>query len=209
MSFIGQFLRVTLTEAEVVGLVARMKNGDFEARNKLVSSQYQRIAKAATEIAEQYDRFGMKEDLFQVGCIALVEGLRTFKFEPPTRGTFLNFALIVAKNGMRRYMEYEAYRETEDYPQPILDDGDDAEEYAASAIEAAPDLSPRVLDVIMAQEEREAMLGALTDHQRQVVGLLEEGYTQEEIGERLGISQQTVGEYIEAIQKKVSESVTF
>ena len=48
-----------------------------------------------------------------------------------------------------------------------------------------------------------AACATLTDRQREVLALSVEGYTQREIGERLGIAQQTVGETLAAAREKL------
>lgn len=57
-------------------------------------------------------------------------------------------------------------------------------------------------EAYLKKEEREEKLEQLTDVQRNVYLLRERGFNQSEIGEKLGISQQTVSEHLQKIKER-------
>ena len=84
-------LAPTLTEAETQGLLALVREGDREAREKLVAGHLRLVASVAQRFLKRGREF---EDIFQVGTIGLMKAIDNFNTTLGVR--FSTYAVPVA-----------------------------------------------------------------------------------------------------------------
>ena len=92
-------LAPALTEAETQGLLALVREGDREAREKLVAGHLRLVASVAQRFLKRGREF---EDIFQVGTIGLMKAID--KFDPSFSVCFSTYAVPMIMGEIRRYL---------------------------------------------------------------------------------------------------------
>lgn len=173
-------------------LIRRMIAGDLAARDRLLESLYGRVRWVAGGMAEAFGMRGMAEDLFQEGCLVLLEKMSQFKAGSPVVYSFLRYVFIVLRNKFIDILVRESMYTK--LPGVITEEGaiDDPIEYISN-----PSVSDPFENVFV-----ERFLQCCTQWQREVIELLIEGFTQGQMTERVGIRQPGISRRIDRVKKK-------
>lgn len=176
----------------------KMKEGDEEARNKLIEHNLRLVA----HVVKKYEANGEdQDDLISIGTIGLIKAIKTFDNNRGTRlATYAarcieNEVLMYLRNIKKNRLEVSIY-------EPI---GFDKEGNEISLMDVLYN-DNEILDTVDAKLQEEKIIekmGALTRRERMVIemrygilsGLKE---TQREIARKLGISRS----YVSRIEKK-------
>lgn len=203
--------RIELQEEEIAGLVERMHAGDLEARNRLVNSQVQHVFCIAGNVGgpHRYD------DYFQEGCRKLLEALPKFQLpeKAPYLPHFLAFVSKVVGNELTDLLRQEQRdrahyapfpkRESDPWYGPGEDNDLSMEELVADERDRG------ALAELITQETMEQLADVLSPRQWEVARLVWDGYTQEEIAEEMGVSQQAISGMLHRIREKIRKMEEF
>jgi len=88
-----------LSQAEMDGLLLRAKNGDEDARQKLIEGNLRLVL----SVIQRFDKRGENpDDLFQVGCIGLMKAVANF--DPTKQVRFSTYGVPMIAGEVRRYL---------------------------------------------------------------------------------------------------------
>ncbi len=191
---------------ELEGIVARVRDGDDEAREELIQLSYERLKRLARKMLKQFPsvrRWEETDDVFQRAAMRLLESLK--KVQPEDSRHFFNLAALQIRReliemarringplGMNRNLESVA-GPTKDDATPVANDpGTDTHE--ASSLATWTDFHESVdkLD----EEERETF--ELIWYQ---------GFSQEVVAKMLNTSQRTVSRRWQKARRSVFETL--
>lgn len=189
-----------LTRDEEHELILRMKQGDHEARDKLVEHNLRLVA----HVAKKYASRGRDtDDLISIGTIGLIKAIGTFSNEKGR--TIAAYAAKCIENEILMSIRSEKKQRGEfSLSEPIGIDRDGNEITLADVIASGDDL---VCDKVEKRESgnavRRAVSQVLTDRERLVIEMrygLRDGriLPQREVGKQLKISRS----YVSRIEKK-------
>ena len=89
----------TLTHAEMDELLLRAKDGDRDAREKLIEGNLRLVL----SVIQRFDKRGENpDDLFQVGCIGLLKAIANF--DPTKQVRFSTYGVPMIAGEIRRYL---------------------------------------------------------------------------------------------------------
>ena len=89
----------TLTHGEMDELLLRAKDGDLEAREKLIEGNLRLVL----SVIQRFDKRGENpDDLFQVGCIGLLKAIANF--DPTKQVRFSTYGVPMIAGEVRRYL---------------------------------------------------------------------------------------------------------
>lgn len=133
------------------------------------------------------------EDLYQVGCIGLVQAAK--KFDPSLGYKFTTFAGIWIENEIRKAIRMQkAVKRTGDV---FSIDGWDREEGSLADLLAN-------FDSVEEEVETKLLFSELFRREPAITMLALQGYTQKEIGRKLGMSQVNVSRRMFSMKKAVA-----
>ena len=90
---------VTLPQAEMDALLRRVRQGDEEAREKLIEGNLRLVL----SVIQRFDKRGeCPDDLFQVGCIGLIKAISNF--DPDKQVRFSTYGVPMIAGEVRRYL---------------------------------------------------------------------------------------------------------
>ena len=189
-----------LSKEEELDYVLKARNGDIEARNKLIEHNLRLVV----FLAKKYESTGYDlEDLVSIGSIGLIKGIETYK--PDKNIKLATYSSRCIANEILMYIRKNKKRKTEVSLEDALNYDAEGNELHLEDILGTDDNIIFVefsfkLDKELLKQE----LKNLNVREKQIMtlryGLNEtEEYTQKEVAEMLGISQS----YISRIEKKI------
>jgi len=88
-----------LSQEEMDGLLLRSKNGDAQAREKLIEGNLRLVL----SVIQRFEKRGeCPDDLFQVGCIGLIKAISNF--DPGKQVRFSTYGVPMIAGEVRRYL---------------------------------------------------------------------------------------------------------
>ncbi|GAK06393.1 RNA polymerase sporulation sigma factor SigK [Geomicrobium sp. JCM 19038] len=188
-----------LSKEEEKECLEKMKEGDEEARNKLIEHNLRLVAHIVKKFESTKED---TEDLISIGTIGLIKGIESYS---PNKGTKLaTYAARCIENEILMHLRsLKKVRKDVSINEPI---GADKEGNELSLLEILQDDAPDVVEALQLKMEKKQIyecIHVLTDREKEVVigrfGLGEdEERTQREIAKDLGISRS----YVSRIEKR-------
>lgn len=207
LSFVsgGNAFPKPLSAKEEREYLERYKNGDMEARNKLIEHNLRLVA----HIAKKYSgNTSDSEDLISIGTIGLIKGISSFDASKGTR--LATYAARCVENELLMLMRSKKKTQGEvSLNDPI---GTDKEGNQIYLIDVMKSDGGEIFDEIQTRDDikrlYENIKTELTPRERHIITLrygLHDGEckTQHEIAEQLGISRS----YVSRIEKKAIEKL--
>lgn len=214
------------------GNAYKEKQGELQELNSYVETLHKERKATTEEINLLYNVFGERLtdgiDLYQIGVVAVWECLpiikayaRHGKLDVNNVGALVVECYTVKSTGAKKYLTLKAYadREIRRYINQWRTGAASKTQYIiVGADEDGNDLllqnsKLETLGGVDSWEEKQAFFetwgkleGILTSGQLEVVKLLLQGKTQEEIAKKLGVKQNTISEKIKRIREKVKNS---
>lgn len=143
-------------------------------------------------IHRNFPTFGKNEDVFQEGCIGLIKAADSYD---ESKGEFRNYAYTSILNTIRSYFN----RNKQDVEILSLDYETDMGDDCVTLLDVIPDdTSDKWFDKV----ERDIFISSLTDQEREVVKLMKEGKTNNEIAGMFGVTRQRVQKISSVIRSK-------
>jgi RNA polymerase sporulation-specific sigma factor len=188
-----------LSSDEEAECIAKMLEGDANARNRLIEHNLRLVA----HLAKKYETTGEDpEDLISIGTIGLIKAVERFT---PDRGTKLaTFAARCIDNEILMYLRStKKYRRDTSLYDPIGTDKEGNEMTLVDLLGSDPDDVVDEVDLTWEKQKMYDNLPALGDREREVIckrfGIPDgEERTQREIAKELGISRS----YVSRIERK-------
>ncbi len=189
-----------LSKEEELDYVLKARNGDIEARNKLIEHNLRLVV----FLAKKYESTGYDlEDLVSIGSIGLIKGIETYK--PDKNIKLATYSSRCIANEILMYIRKNKKRKTEVSLEDALNYDAEGNELHLEDILGTDDNI--IFDEFSFKLDKELLkqeLKNLNGREKQIMtlryGLNEtEEYTQKEVAEMLGISQS----YISRIEKKI------
>ena len=189
-----------LSKEEELDYVLKARNGDIEARNKLIEHNLRLVV----FLAKKYESTGYDlEDLVSIGSIGLIKGIETYK--PDKNIKLATYSSRCIANEVLMYIRKNKKRKTEVSLEDALNYDAEGNELHLEDILGTDDNI--IFDEFSFKLDKELLkqeLKNLNEREKQIMtlryGLNEtEEYTQKEVAEMLGISQS----YISRIEKKI------
>lgn len=188
-----------LSGEEEAEALARLAEGDGEARNMLIEHNLRLVA----HICKKFESSNVdREDLISIGTIGLIKGINTFA---PDKGARLaTYASRCIENEILMHLRSIRNQKTEmSLNDPV---GFDKEGNEVSLMDLLGSEDASAHELVEQDEERRILrskLHVLDEKERQVLAMRyglgsDKRVTQREIGEKLGISRS----YISRIEKK-------
>ena len=151
-------------------------------------------------IWKKYQMHGKDDDMFQVGCIGLIKAVDTFE---EGRGAFSNWAIKCIDNAIKMELRSRSTRDGHLTKVSI-------EETFYEKAGEETDLT--ILDTLIGDRDVSfcdinAFISSLTDRQIEIVRLLQDGFKQVEIAEKLGVHKYTICKEVKAIRKKFDKTI--
>jgi RNA polymerase sporulation-specific sigma factor len=188
-----------LSADEEAKCIAKMMEGDADARNRLIEHNLRLVA----HLAKKYETTGEDpEDLISIGTIGLIKAVERFT---PDRGTKLaTFAARCIDNEILMYLRStKKYRRDTSLYDPIGTDKEGNEMTLVDLLGSDPDEIVDEVDLTWEKQKMYENLPALGDREREVIckrfGIPDgDERTQREIAKELGISRS----YVSRIERK-------
>ena len=188
-----------LSEEEEQECIKRMRDGDKDARSKLIEHNLRLVA----HIVKKFDTKGnITDDLISIGTIGLIKGIDTYKPSKNTRIT--TYAARCIQNEILMY-----FRSTKKTNNDVsLNDsiGYDKEGNEINLIDVITDKEPDIIDTIHDKDLTDKLMDnikVLSPRERKIIenryGLFNlKEQTQKEIAKKMGISRS----YVSRIEKR-------
>lgn len=193
-----------LSDEEENKLILLCKNGDNQAREKLIKHNLRLVA----HVVKKYSNAGEADDLISVGCVGLIKAINSFE---PGKGTMLSTysARCIENEILMLIRANKKYRGVISLNDTLGKDKDGDDVSLKDVIEDDnTDLLKNSADAILSQKMLDIISSVLTTREREIIcyryGL--GGYpvlTQREIALKLNISRS----YISRIEKKALQDL--
>ena len=193
-------LPVPLKREEESQLIARLEQGDEEARNLLIEHNLRLVA----YIARRFENTGIHiEDLISIGTIGLIKAVGTY--QPAKAIKLATYASRCIENEILMYLRKTANQKTElSFDEPLNTDWDGNELLLSDILGTDEDL---VVQPVEADVDRQLLYQAMDqlDQRERYIITLRFGLdgrrecTQKEVADQLGISQS----YISRLEKRI------
>ncbi len=188
-----------LTEEEESAFLARLEQGDEEARNILIERNLRLVA----HIVKKFDSTGEDiDDLISIGTIGLIKGIGTFKRNRNTR--LATYAARCIENEI--LMHLRSIKKNKNdllLYDPIGSDKEGNEITLLDILGTSAEVVPEQVETLLEEEKLKERINQLSKRERKVIelryGLLDGiNKTQREISKLLNISRS----YVSRIEKK-------
>lgn len=151
-------------------------------------------------IWKKYPMYGKDDDMFQVCCIGLIKAADSFE---ESHGCFSNWAIHCIDNTIKMELRNRSTRDGHLTKVSI-------EETFYEKAGEETDLT--ILDTLIGDRDVSfcdinAFISSLTDRQIEIVRLLQDGFKQVEIAEKLGVHKYTICKEVKAIRKKFDKTI--
>ena len=189
-----------LSNEEEIHYLTLAKNGDEEARNKLIEHNVRLVV----FLAKKYDNTGVDlEDLVSIGSIGLIKGINTYKMDKNIK--LATYCSRCIANEILMFLRKNKKRRTEiSFEDALNYDAEGNELHLEDILGTEDDIVYKEFENKIDKVLLEKELNSLNDRERHIMKLRyglnnTQEYTQKEVASMLGISQS----YISRIEKKV------
>ncbi len=189
-----------LKKEEELSYLIKAKQGDIEARNKLIEHNLRLVV----FLAKKYENTTYDiEDLVSIGSIGLIKGINTYKIDKNIK--LATYASRCISNEILMFLRKNKKRKTEISLEDALNyDNEGNELHLEDILGTENDLVPNEYEKKVSKELLNKEIETLSKRDKQIMTLRyglnnTKEYTQKEVAEILGISQS----YISRIEKKV------
>lgn len=189
-----------LTREEEGELIARLGQGDPEARARLIEHNLRLVV----YIARRFENTGINiEDLISIGTIGLIKAVNTFC--PEKNIKLATYASRCIENEILMYLRKSQNQRSEiSIDEPLKVDWDGNEMMLSDILGTEPDIISRPIEQSAEQAMLLSAVDRLSDRERQIMHLrfgLRGGteHTQKEVADAIGISQS----YISRLEKRI------
>lgn len=189
-----------LTKEEERRLLLLLPKGDKSARAMLI----ERNLRLVVYIARKFENTGINiEDLISIGTIGLIKAVNTFDTDRKIK--LATYASRCIENEILMYLRKNNKTKTEiSFDEPLNIDWDGNELLLSDVLGTEIDIITKNLDSAVDKQLLKSALSELKDREKQIMelrfGLVgQEGKTQKDVADMLGISQS----YISRLEKKI------
>ena len=189
-----------LTREEEGELIARLGQGDPEARARLIEHNLRLVV----YIARRFENTGINiEDLISIGTIGLIKAINTFRADKNIK--LATYASRCIENEILMYLRKNSAQRTEvSFDEPLNTDWDGKELLLSDVLGTDGDV---VMGPIEADVDRKLLAEAvsrLSPREKDIISLRfglggRKELTQKEVADRMGISQS----YISRLEKRI------
>lgn len=193
-------LPAPLSREEEGALIARLEQGDDQARNLLIEHNLRLVA----YIARRFENTGINiEDLISIGTIGLIKAINTFRADKNIK--LATYASRCIENEILMYLRKNSAQRTEvSFDEPLNTDWDGKELLLSDVLGTDGDV---VMGPIEADVDRKLLAEAvsrLSPREKDIISLRfglggRKELTQKEVADRMGISQS----YISRLEKRI------
>ena len=196
----GDSLPVPLERGEEEQMLARLTQGDAEAKGQLI----ERNLRLVVYIARKFDNTGVDvEDLVSVGTIGLIKAVNSFA--PEKNIKLATYASRCIENEILMYLRRTARLKTEvSFDEPLNTDFEGNELLLSDVLGTSADTVYGDIEANAEKEQLKEALKKLSERERKIMFLRfglggGEEMTQKDVADMLGISQS----YISRLEKKI------
>ena len=189
-----------LTREEEGALIARLEQGDQEAKSQLI----ERNLRLVVYIARRFENTGINiEDLISIGTIGLIKAVGTY--QPAKSIKLATYASRCIENEILMYLRKISSQKTElSFDEPLNTDWDGNELLLSDVLGTESDLVMRPIEADVDRQLLHQALDRLAPREKQIITLRfglggQEECTQKEVADQLGISQS----YISRLEKRI------
>ncbi len=193
-------LPAPLNRAEEAELIARLEQGDAQARNKLIEHNLRLVA----YIARRFENTGIHiEDLISIGTIGLIKAVGTY--QPAKSIKLATYASRCIENEILMYLRKTANQKSEmSFDEPLNTDWDGNELLLSDILGTDEDLVVQPLEADVDRQLLRQALERLEEREKHIITLRfgldgRRECTQKEVADLLGISQS----YISRLEKRI------
>ena len=189
-----------LTREEEGALIARLEQGDQEAKSQLI----ERNLRLVVYIARRFENTGINiEDLISIGTIGLIKAVGTY--QPAKSIKLATYASRCIENEILMHLRKTSSQKTElSLDEPLNTDWDGNELLLSDVLGTENDLVMRPIEADVDRQLLRQALDRLEPRERHIISLRfgldgAREQTQKEVADRLGISQS----YISRLEKRI------
>ena len=189
-----------LTREEEGELIARLGQGDPEARARLIEHNLRLVV----YIARRFENTGINiEDLISIGTIGLIKAVGTY--QPAKSIKLATYASRCIENEILMHLRKTSSQKTElSLDEPLNTDWDGNELLLSDVLGTENDLVMRPIEADVDRQLLEAAIERLSQREQEIIVLRfglrgNREQTQKEVADRLGISQS----YISRLEKRI------
>ena len=193
-------LPAPLDRAEEAELIARLEQGDAQARNKLIEHNLRLVA----YIARRFENTGIHiEDLISIGTIGLIKAVGTY--QPAKSIKLATYASRCIENEILMYLRKTANQKSEmSFDEPLNTDWDGNELLLSDILGTDEDLVVQPLEADVDRQLLRQAMERLEEREKHIITLRfgldgRRECTQKEVADLLGISQS----YISRLEKRI------
>ena len=193
-------LPTPLTREEEAQVIARLEQGDEEARQTLI----ERNLRLVVYIARRFENTGVNlEDLISIGTIGLIKAVGTY--QPAKSIKLATYASRCIENEILMYLRKIAAQKSElSFDEPLNTDWDGNELLLSDVLGTESDLVMRPIEADVDRQLLRQALERLEPREKQIITLRfgldgRRERTQKEVADQLGISQS----YISRLEKRI------
>ena len=193
-------LPTPLTREEEAQVIARLEQGDEEARKTLIEHNLRLVV----YIARRFENTGVNlEDLISIGTIGLIKAVNTFR--PDRNIKLATYSSRCIENEILMHIRKIANQKTEvSLDEPINTDWDGNELLLSDVLGTDGDIVMRPLEDDVDHQLLRQALGRLPEREKQIVSMRfglggRREKTQKEVADLMGISQS----YISRLEKRI------
>ena len=193
-------LPTPLPKEEEAAAIARLEQGDEEARKTLIEHNLRLVV----YIARRFENTGINiEDLISIGTIGLIKAVGTYQ---PARSIKLaTYASRCIENEILMYLRKTSSQKTElSFDEPLNTDWDGNELLLSDILGTESDLVMRPIEADVDRQLLHRAMDSLEPRERKIITLRfgldgQEERTQKEVADVMGISQS----YISRLEKRI------
>lgn len=193
-------LPAPLKREEEAELIARLEQGDSQARNKLIEHNLRLVA----YIARRFENTGIHmEDLISIGTIGLIKAVGTY--QPAKSIKLATYASRCIENEILMYLRKISNQKSEvSFDEPLNTDWDGNELLLSDILGTDEDLVVQPLEADVDRQMLHQALERLEEREKHIITLRfgldgRRECTQKEVADLLGISQS----YISRLEKRI------
>ena len=193
-------LPAPLSREEEGTLIARLEQGDDQARNLLIEHNLRLVA----YIARRFENTGVGiEDLISIGTIGLIKAVGTYRTDKNIK--LATYASRCIENEILMYLRKNAGRKGEvSFDEPLNTDWDGKELLLSDVLGTEGDVVMRPIEADVDRKLLSDAVARLSPREKDIISLRfglggRKELTQKEVADRMGISQS----YISRLEKRI------